>query len=292
LEVLLEQESLFKIIGRVIRDVRGRQMDPDSLDNFDPGAIELRTLVDLIGKLYFRSVVRGIENIPEGPVLLVGNHTGGIVFVSPFIFVSEYYKRRGTGERIYLLGHDMGVDLPYLGNFLMKGGVVRASHENSHKILKAGHKLCVFPGGAHEAFRPFADRKKITFGGHRGFARLAIECNVPIVPVVDVGGHETFIVLERGEKIAKAMGIDSLFRIPTFPISLALPWPVMPGPFFYIPLPAKIEVEAGAPIYPSKVLKGVRGAQKRIDRLYDITTGTMQQMADRMHSHRLLPVVG
>jgi 1-acyl-sn-glycerol-3-phosphate acyltransferase len=288
----MAQERFSEIIKRFARDARGEHMDPDSLDNFDPGAFAFGTLIDIIGRKYFRSVINGVERVPGGPALIVGNHTGGLMFVSPFLFAAEFYKRRGTDEHIYFLTHDMVVQIPYLGNIVMKGGVIRASHENSHKVFRAGHKLAVFPGGAHEAFKPFSDRNRISFNGHTGFARLAIECNVPIVPLVDVGGHETFFVLDRGESTAKSLGIDKIFRLPTFPISLALPWPVMPGPFFYLPLPAKIEIEAGEPIYPSKVLRGVKGKENRVKRLAEITITTMQEMADRIQSHRLMPVIG
>ena len=62
------------------------------------------------------------------------------------------------------------------------------------------------------------------FGGRKGFIRLALEKDVPIVPVVSVGGQETALFLSRGEWLSKLLGLDRMFRLKVLPISLALPW--------------------------------------------------------------------
>ena len=59
---------------------------------------------------------------------------------------------------------------------------------------------------------------RIEFGGRKGFIRLALERDVPIVPVVAIGGQETALFVTRGERAAKATGWAELTRIKVCPV--------------------------------------------------------------------------
>ena len=138
---------------------------------------------------------------------------------------------------------------PGLG-FLRKYGTVAASPENARKALRSGAAVLVYPGGDYEVHRPVWERHRVDFDGRKGFIRLALQEDVPIVPVVAVGGQETSIFLSRGESLARALNLDRLFRLKVLPISLALPWGLNVGDFLgHFPLPAKITVEALPPIH-------------------------------------------
>ena len=109
-------------------------------------------------------------------------------------------------------------------SFLRKYGTVAASQENARRALEAGAAVLVYPGGDYEVHRPSWERHRVDFGGRKGFIRLAVEQDVPIVPVVAVGGQETALFLSRGEHLARAFGLDQIFRLKVLPLSLALPW--------------------------------------------------------------------
>ena len=79
-----------------------------------------------------------------------------------------------------------------------------ASPENAQQALDAGAALLVYPGGDYEVHRPIWERNKVDFDGRKGFIRLALEADVPIVPVVSIGGQETALFLSRGERLARA----------------------------------------------------------------------------------------
>ena len=66
--------------------------------------------------------------------------------------------------------------------------------------------MLVYPGGDYEVHRPSWERNRVDFGGRKGFIRLAIEQDVPIVPVVAIGGQETALFLSRGEHLAGRSG--------------------------------------------------------------------------------------
>ena len=80
--------------------------------------------------------------------------------------------------------------------------------------------MLVYPGGDYEVHRPSWEAGKVDFGGRKGFIKLALEEDVPIVPIVSAGGQETALFLSRGERLAKLLRLDKLFRLKVLPISL------------------------------------------------------------------------
>src|SRR5438874_1085897 len=71
--------------------------------------------------------------------------------------------------------------------------------------LGRGACVLVYPGGDVETHRPWTARNEVRFDGRKGFLRLAQEAGVPIVPVVAVGGQETFIPLTDGRRLARTL---------------------------------------------------------------------------------------
>jgi 1-acyl-sn-glycerol-3-phosphate acyltransferase len=240
---------------------------------------------------YFRAEVRGLSRIPRGAAIIAGNHNGGITFLEPIVFGAQFYLERGFSELIYTMAHDSVIGLPGLGAFLKKLGGLRAAPENARKVLAARQKLLVFPGGNREAWRPFSERHRVDLGGHQGFARLAVETDAPVVPLLSLGGHETLMILTRGERLARLLRADKLLRSKAFPVYLGVPWGLMVGPVFHLPLPARCVVEVGEPIVPSKVV-GDLPAAERAGALYRLVSERLQGMMDRLAAERRWPVLG
>lgn len=235
---------------------------------------------------YHRLDVRGVSRIPEGPAVLVGNHNGGLNPVDG-LFLIDYYRRRGYDDPIYILGHDVLFAHPKVARVLHSVGIVRANPGMAHAVLEAGHKLLVFPGGDIENLRPFAQRRQIVLAGRKGFARMAQAHDVPVVPVVSAGSHETLVVLRQGRRIANALRLPRWARIHSLPIMFALPWGVLAGPTCalpYLPLPAKVTVEVGEPV--------CSGAFDDAAGLYHHTASAMQGILDHLYAERSLPVLG
>ena len=67
-------------------------------------------------------------------------------------------------------------------------------------------------------------------GGRKGFLRLALEKDVPIVPMVTLGGQETALFLSRGEGLARLLRLDKSLRLKSLPIMLSLPFGLQIGP--------------------------------------------------------------
>jgi 1-acyl-sn-glycerol-3-phosphate acyltransferase len=261
----------------------------DDLEEWDPKYI--RRTLPILGAFfrnYFRSEVRGLENIPPaGPVLLVGNHSGGTMIADTFVFTSAFYEHFGTNRRFHQLAHDVAARMPGLG--IRPWGTVAASHENAKRAFERGAAVLVYPGGDYETFRPSWHSDQIEFGGRRGFIKLALEANVPIVPVVAIGGQETGLFLTRGERAAKAVGFARLTRIKVLPVSLGPPLGInlldLP---LRLPLPAKITIEVLPPIDLNQRF----GRDPDPDQVYDELTEEMQNALSGLSDERAAPVIG
>jgi 1-acyl-sn-glycerol-3-phosphate acyltransferase len=132
-------------------------------------------------------------------------------------------------------------------------------------------------------------RNRVDFGGREGFIRLALEQNVPIVPVVSIGGQETALFLSRGEGLARLLRLDKLFRLKVLPISFALPWGVNVGDMLgHLPLPAKITIETLPPID----LRAEFGENPDVDEIYNHLVRLMQDTLDALAAERRFPVIG
>jgi 1-acyl-sn-glycerol-3-phosphate acyltransferase len=253
------------------------ERDPDYIREDLPG-------LWMLASLYFRAEVRGLERIPEeGPVLLVGNHSGGNLTPDTHVFTLAFSTYFGVERRFHQLAHNLVLSMPGLGR-LRKYGTVAATPENAERALDVGAALLVYPGGDYEVHRPTWESARVDFGGRKGFLRLAQRKRVPLVPVVSIGGQETALFLSRGEGLAKLLGLDRMFRLKVLPVSLALPWIVNVGDMLgHWPLPAKITIE---------VLPPIDVQDMDVDDAYELVMERMQTALTGLQQERSLPVLG
>jgi 1-acyl-sn-glycerol-3-phosphate acyltransferase len=244
----------------------------------------VRVFVELVrfaGKYYHRAEVRGIENIPAtGPALLVGNHNGGLLPTDAALTFAAVWERHGPDRALYALGHDL-IFHDRLGARLAAAlGILRAGHAAARCALRAGHMVLVYPGSELDSWRPWRDRNRIELGGRHGFIELALRERVPIVPVVSAGVHEQFIVLARGDRLARALHLKRFLRVGIFPIVLALPFGIQPGLFPYVPLPAQVTLAFGAPISFAALPAAAADDPAIVERCYREVEAHMQALLD------------
>ena len=280
-------------IARAMAALVGPPLDPEKVDEPHPDVTEVVSHLIALARRYFRGEVHRIDRLPDGAALLVANHNAGITSIEPFLLGLAWYRRTQGSDLIRFLGHDIMGKLPVVGRLLIQVGMIRASHAAAGKALDGGHKVVVLPGGNYEAFRPFSQRHRVDFGGHVGYVRLALRHNVPVVPVLMLGGHETLFVVSRGARLARLTGAKRYLRSDSFPLFFGLPWGVALGPLFHLPLPAKLEVEVGDPIDLSEHLHGDDPDDRAtLARLSDLVQGELQRMMDRRAENRRWPILG
>jgi 1-acyl-sn-glycerol-3-phosphate acyltransferase len=262
----------------------------DDFESRDPDYIrEFLPLAWVLASFWFRAEVRGLEKIPAtGPVLLVGNHSGGNVTPDTGVFVLAFSAYFGVERPFYQLAHSLVMAMPGM-RWLRKFGTVVASPQNADRALAKGAAVLVYPGGDYEVHRPSWESAKVDFDGRDGFIRLAHRDNVPLVPVVSIGGQETAFFLSRGEGLARPLRLDRLFRLKVLPISLALPWGLNLGDLLgHLPLPAKITIQVLDPID----VRARFGRRPNWRAAYRDVLATMQTAVDALQAERRLPLLG
>lgn len=275
------------VLGWVKHEVSSRVPKAD-LDQRDADYIrEQLPGLWLLASLYFRADVRGLDRIPaDGPVLLVGNHSGGNLPPDTFVFTLAFCSYFGVERPFYQLAHNLVVSMPGLGS-LRKFGTVAANHDNATLALKSGAALLVYPGGDYEVFRPSWKRHEVDFGGRKGYVKLAREAGVPIVPVASVGGQEAALFLDRGQWLASLLGVDRIARLKSVPILLAPPWGLAVSDMIpRLPLPTKIAIEVQEPISADDI------AGEDDDAVNERVLASLQSGVDRLAAERRFPVLG
>jgi 1-acyl-sn-glycerol-3-phosphate acyltransferase len=242
--------------GRVLRWLR-RGGDPGwgtRLEDWDPAAVRatmerLRPLFD--GPLaWFPTEVSGLDTLPPPAALMVGNHSGGTTIPDIYGLAWVWYRHFGLRRPLSGLAHELVFLLGATGRRFSRWGALRADRELARTALAAGRDLMVMPGGDLDTWRPWRDRWRVRFDGRRGYARLAIEAGVPVVPVAHAGAHHTLVVLTDGRQVARRLGFQRAFRAEVFPVHLSLPWGLTVGPFPHLPPPTRLRWRFGAAIPP------------------------------------------
>jgi 1-acyl-sn-glycerol-3-phosphate acyltransferase len=273
------------MIAHRIADERDGQVLPR-----DPDFV--RRLVPSVARWvrYFSPEVRGLDNLPvNGPVLVVGNHSCLFYMPDTWIVALAMTERRGADAPAYALVYDLLLGLPMVGSILRRLGAVPASGSEAERVLAEGAAVLVYPGGDMEACRPWTERNRVVFSGHTGFIRLALRTGVPVVPVVSYGSHQAVVILSRGQRLARVLGLNKL-RIKVFPIVL--------GPFGVssiltppLPMPAAVTVEFMEPIDWSTLGSAAAEDDAVVEACYQQITSAMQATLDRLHAELPHPVL-
>lgn len=173
------------------------------------------------GRWYFRYRLDGLEKLPDGPCLVVGNHSG-LGFAEEALMLGAWEQAHGTERRAWGLIHDFFFSAPLFGHYYKSIGAIPASRANASAAFSRGDVVLVFPGGDLDCCRPFYEPHAVHFGNRRGYIELALERDVPIVPVATAGSHWTWTFLPGGATLSRIPIIRKAFRSDRLPIPTAL----------------------------------------------------------------------
>ena len=255
------------------------------LEERDPQTIQyFMSVCEWFYKYYFRVQTSGWEHIPSNEkVLLVGSHNGGLSAPDMIMMMYDWFKRFGTERPVYGLMHPSAWKVsPQVAQIAAKMGAIVAHPKMGYKALRSGASVLVYPGGAKDVFRPHYLRDRIYFDNNQAFIKLAIREEVPIVPVISHGAHDTLIVLADIYDIIKQFhdwGMPWLLGIDPeiFPIYLGLPWGVSVGPLPNIPLPTTIHTRVCPPIVFERYGREAACDRKYVNSCYETVISQMQR---------------
>jgi 1-acyl-sn-glycerol-3-phosphate acyltransferase len=233
---------------------------------------------------YFQVESDGWEHIPDnGAALVVGSHNGGLAAPDMMMTIYEWFCRFGMERPAYGLMHPhVWKAYPPLAQTAAKLGSIRADPRMAIPALQRGACVLVYPGGGKEVFRPYWERDQVKFYGHQGFIKLALRENVPIIPIVSWGAHETLFVLadiyEPMKAFLETFNLPWLFNLDpeVFPIYLGLPWCISFGPLLNFPLPAKIHLRVCPPIIFERYGRDAAKDSGYVQQCYNIVLQQMQ----------------
>ncbi len=288
-----ERLSATSLLGRLVDQLdsaRIRAIDEDPFQR-DPEFIANFWPFLKLSSLAMGCEVRGFENLPKDePVLIVGNHSGGMMTLDPIPLITRWIEARGCEAPISTLTYDLLFEFPLVGSMLRRFGCLPASHDNARRALDKGASVIVFPGGDYEVFRPWSERNKICLGGRSGFIELALAAGVRVVPMTIHGAHETTWVLTRGHRLSKALGLHRL-RVKVFPVLWNIPFGPAPAFIPSLPIPSKMTVELGEPIDWTHHGPDAADDPEIVDACYEEIVERMQQTLSRLAEENPHPVL-
>ena len=187
-------------------------------------------------RYYFRVETRGVENVPEGRVLVIANHSGQIPFDGAMIAAAMLLE--GDPPRVpRTMVEKWSATLPWISTMFARTGQVIGLPENARRLLEDEHAVLVFPEGAPGSNKMFSKAYELQEFG-LGFMRLALETGTPIVPVSVVGAEEQYPAIYNFRRLARLIGAPA---VPVTPFTLV---PVLG----LLPLPTKYRISFGEPI--------------------------------------------
>lgn len=202
---------------------------------------------------YHRASISGLDNIPvSGGAVIVSNH-GRLDFDS-FLLLRLILRERGRLAR--LLADHMWFRLPLVNRIFASAGAVDGTRANAASALSDGELVLVYPGGVREVLGGRFGRESIDWSGRRGFARVAIDAGVPVIPVVGVGVNNGFVFVSNGRLLGRLLFGWILRLGPDYahyrnPLAVGLlPVPLPLSLAVSMPWPCRVTYFVGEPLYP------------------------------------------
>jgi 1-acyl-sn-glycerol-3-phosphate acyltransferase len=222
-----------EIRQRVARlDIHANEYGYDRWGASPRDARRILVLMRFFLRRYFRTEVSGLEHVPEGRCLLIGNHSGqlaydGMVVAAALALEAEPPRfARAMIERFF-------VQVPFVGTLMTRMGQLTGLPENAERLLvEEEAAVLVFPEGARGGGKVWRDRYKL-MGFGQGFLRLALRTDTPIVPFGFVGGEEMVPSFSQMKPLAR------LLKTPYVPLTPT----IVP-----LPLPTKVHLLFGEPM--------------------------------------------
>ncbi len=220
----------------------------------------LRHGLDFLG-LYHRHEIHNLNIIPtSGPVMVITNHS--LATYDGFLLGKAILE--GTGRMPRGLGDDLLFKLPYLQELCWEVGLVPASPKNALELFGRGEMVALAPGGMRESLRSSKDRYKVLWQDRKGFARLAMEAQVPVILAACPNSDRIF-------KVYDSPWTKQIYDLFHFPFPLFRGWGMT-----LLPRPVKLTHYLRGPFFPK--LEAGEFPEDAVQRFHKLLTLEMEDL--------------
>lgn len=216
-----------------------------------------KLLMEIMRK-YFRVEVEGLENVPKrGAAIIAPNHSGFAGFDALLLshIIHNDLKRipRVLTHHLWFLTKATAIPA-------QKMGFTEATLANGIHALKKNNIVIIFPEGEQGNFKPSSQMYNLQ-EFRRGFVRMALATQSPIIPTLIIGAEETNINLSQLKFTKFLKGL------------------VLPLPLNIIPIPVKWKIKFLPPIYLPYKANSIEDR----DLLVEIADEIQDQMQEELH---------
>jgi len=237
---------------------RHRLKDAYARDFLDGARYTVAAMWEGVGWIWNGYEMHGMENIPKtGPALLVYYHgalPADYYFIMAKIYLNQQRMIRTVGDRFLFKVPGWKLMMDVLR-------VIPGSIQSCVQILNEGNLLAIAPGGVFEA--QFGDEYyKLLWGNRIGFAKVAVDAKVPVIPIFTENIREAFRTLSCGRTWIRKL--YDKYRLPFVPI--------------YGFFPVKLRTYVGKPIPYDPSITAEQLAER-----------TATSIEDLIHQHQRIP---
>ncbi|CAC5367261.1 Transmembrane protein 68 [Mytilus coruscus] len=215
-----------------VHNYRHRLREAYSQDFWDGARKTVSAFWDGQARIWHGYEIEGLDKIPkEGPALLIYYH--GTIPIDFYYIIARCMLEKN--RHIRAVGDNFLFHIPGWRLLMEVMRVTPGTIQSCVNVLKGGHLLGIAPGGVREAL--FGDEYyPVMWGNRNGFAKVAIQANVPIYPVFTQNLRESFRTPRIGRSWLRRLYEKT--RLPIVPI--------------YGFFPVKMKTFIGDPIYPKE----------------------------------------
>jgi len=138
-----------------------------------------------------------------------------------------------SAQRTRTLAASVLFRLPLLREICLWTSCVDARRSVAEKLLRRGRSILVIPGGEAEQIRTVCGREIVYLNRRKGFLKIALQCNVPVVPVYVFGASDYY-------HTSSALFSARLWLVKHFGVCIPFAWGWWGSPICPRPVPTTI----------------------------------------------------
>lgn len=142
-------------------------------------------------------LLKNSEKLPNGNAVYICSPHGIVGYSWFFHFTYCLSSWPSTSPRPFLAIHSILFKFPFVRELFAGSRCIEASDAEIRKYLEKGESVAIALGGIEEMTYSGKESVKLVMKKRKGYARLAKEAGVPIVPLYTMGENELFTV-EKG----------------------------------------------------------------------------------------------